>query len=274
MGALHAGHVALIAEAHLRADFIVVSVFVNPTQFGPSEDFAKYPRDLAADVAVCERAKVDVAFTPTESAMYPAGNETRVRPAQVASTLCGALRPGHFEGVATIVTKLLIVVGDCAAVFGRKDYQQLRVVSRLVADLFLPVEVVGVTTVRERDGVALSSRNNYLSTDDRAKARRIPLALSSACLAFAQGERIAGRLREMTHAVVAPVASSIDYVEVADPETLRVLRADERAGERVLVALALRLGTTRMIDNIVLGEDPSPIPEVELCAELKSYVSG
>ena len=272
MGALHAGHRALIAEARRHADFLVVSVFVNRTQFGPSEDFEKYPRDLEPILPYVS-AKGWTPFRAFGGCEYPPGNETRVRLGSIASTLCGVFRPQHFEGVATVVTKLLTLAGRCTAVFGRKDYQQLRVISRLVTDPFLPVEVVGVSTVRERDGVAMSSRNRYLSHDDRANARRIPLALSAAAMAFARGERVAGRLRELTQALVVPVVSSIDYVEVADPDSLRVLRADDQCGERSLVALAVRLGTTRMIDNLVLGEDPSPLAFEAVLAALKEGVA-
>ncbi len=243
---------------------VVVSIFVNPTQFGPSEDFARYPRDLGADVAACDSVGADVAFAPAASAIYPPGEETRVRPGQLASPLCGQFRAGHFDGVATVVAKLLILVGPSVAIFGRKDFQQLRVVSRLVSDLLLPVQVVGFPTVREPDGLARSSRNRFLSPDARERARRIPVGLSLAAWAFAKGERVAGRLRTLVYDAVVPVATSIDYVEVADPDSLRVLAAHEHTDERALVALALRIGPTRLIDNLVLGEDASPIaPEAE-----------
>ena len=259
MGALHAGHLALVAEARRRARFVVVTIFVNPTQFGPNEDYARYPRPLEADLAKCTDAGASAVFTPEPGAMYPPGDETRVRVAATAGPLCGAHRPGHFEGVATVVTKLLVLCGPSVAVFGRKDYQQLAVIRRVVADLFLPVEVVGLATVREPDGVAMSSRNAYLAADARSAARAIPLALSEAHRAFAGGERSAGALAAIVRARVEPVATSVDYVEVADPTTVRVLAADERTGERALVAVAVRLGGTRLIDNTVLGEDSPPI---------------
>jgi pantoate--beta-alanine ligase len=259
MGALHAGHVALIEEARRRAAFVVASVFVNPTQFGPSEDFARYPRTLEADAEKCERAGVAAVFAPAAGAMYPPGEETRVHVGATAGPLCGAHRPGHFEGVTTVVAKLFALAGPCVAVFGRKDYQQLRVITRMTTDLFLPVELVGLRTVREPDGLALSSRNAYLSPAQRADALAIPRGLSAAVAAFARGERDAGALVSIPRASVARVATSIDYVDVADPESLRVFAAGERTGERALLALAIRMGATRLIDNVVLGEDRAPL---------------
>jgi pantoate--beta-alanine ligase len=259
MGALHVGHVALIAEAKRRAASVAVSIFVNPTQFGPNEDFGRYPRALDSDVEKCEAAGAAIVFAPSAPAMYPPGDETRVHVGPTAAALCGAYRPGHFEGVATVVAKLFALAGPCVAVFGRKDYQQLQVIKRLTTDLFLPVEIIGVRTVRETDGLAMSSRNAYLSASQRAAALAIPRGLSAAARAFAAGERRAGALAEEARAEVAKVASSIDYVSVADPETLRVLEPEEEAGERALCALALRLGGTRLIDNMVLGEEPPPL---------------
>jgi pantoate--beta-alanine ligase len=259
MGALHAGHVALIEEARRRAAFVAVSIFVNPTQFGPSEDFSRYPRPLDADLDRCREADAAAVFAPAADAMYPPGDETRVRVGATAAPLCGAHRPGHFEGVATVVAKLFALTGPCLAVFGRKDYQQLRVITRLATDLFLPVEIVGLRTVRERDGLALSSRNAYLSPAQRADALAIPRGLSDAAAAFARGERDAGRLASLVRDRVTPIATSIDYVDVADPDTLRVLSPGEAAGPRALLALAIRVGQTRLIDNVVLGEDPAPL---------------
>lgn len=259
MGALHAGHVALVDEARRRADFVTVSVFVNPTQFGPNEDLARYPRMLEADLARCEAAGASGVFAPSVDAMYPPGEETRVRVGLTAAPLCGEHRPGHFEGVATIVTKLLVLAGPSVGVFGRKDFQQLRVIERLARDLFLPVEIVGVRTVREPDGLAMSSRNAYLSPDEREAALAIPRALSEAVHAFRAGERSAGALVGPARARLERVASSIDYVDLADPETLRVHGPDESIGDRALLAVAVRLGGARLIDNVVLGEDPAPI---------------
>lgn len=261
MGALHAGHLALLEEARRRAGFVAATIFVNPTQFGPGEDFARYPRALDRDLAACEEAGATGVFAPEVAAMYPPGEETRVRPGATAAPLCGAHRPGHFEGVATIVTKLFALAGPCVAVFGRKDYQQLMVIRRLARDLLLPVEVVGARTVREPDGLAMSSRNAYLSPDDRRRAAAIPRALTDAARAFAGGERRAGALAGICHAGVERVADKIDYIELADPETLRVLAPEEHAGERALLALAIRVGSARLIDNMVLGEEEPPLAE-------------
>jgi len=173
MGALHAGHLALIAEARARASFVAASVFVNPTQFGPQEDFARYPRTLDRDVELCAGAGADCVFAPAVEAMYPDGELTRVRVEGLSESLCGSTRPGHFEGVATIVAKLFSLAGACVAVFGRKDYQQLKVIERMARDLLYPVEVVGHRTVREPDGLAMSSRNRYLSGDERVRSRRL-----------------------------------------------------------------------------------------------------
>ena len=189
MGALHEGHADLIRAARDLDDHVTVTIFVNPTQFGPGEDFARYPRALDRDLAACEEAGATGVFAPEVAAMYPPGEETRVRPGATAAPLCGAHRPGHFEGVATIVTKLFALAGPCVAVFGRKDYQQLMVIRRLARDLLLPVEVVGARTVREPDGLAMSSRNAYLSPDDRRRAAAIPRALTDAAKAAELGRR-------------------------------------------------------------------------------------
>jgi len=259
MGALHRGHQTLIAEARKRADFVVASIFVNPTQFGPNEDFAKYPRDLEGDAKKCAEAGAIGIFAPAPADMYPPGDETRVRVGALAANLCGPHRPGHFEGVATVVTKLFGLVGPAVALFGRKDYQQLKVIERITRDLFLPVEIVGIPTIREADGLAMSSRNAYLSADARAAALAIPRGLSSAARAFASGERRAGALVARVRDAVAPVASSIDYVDIADADTLHVLGASTQTGERALLALAVRIGGARLIDNLVLGEDAIPL---------------
>lgn len=259
MGALHRGHTTLVEEATRRAQFVAVSVFVNPTQFGPNEDLARYPRTLEADVAKCEAAGAKCVFAPDDRAMYPEGEETRVKVGATAKYLCGPHRPGHFEGVATIVTKLFALAGPCVAVFGRKDYQQLAVIRRLVIDLFLPVEIVGARTVREADGLAMSSRNAYLSPEARQAALAIPRGLSAAARAFAKGERRASTLTKLVRDEVEKVATSIDYVDVADPTTIEVVDPSGVAKDRALLALAARIGGARLIDNVVLGEDPPPI---------------
>jgi pantoate--beta-alanine ligase len=261
MGALHEGHATLIREASLRSQFVVVTVFVNPTQFGPNEDLAKYPRTLEADVVVAKKNGASVVFAPDDRAMYPEGDETRVRVPNTARALCGEFRPTHFEGVATVVTKLFALAGPSVACFGKKDYQQLLVVRRLARDLFLPIEIVGVPTVREADGLALSSRNRYLDSTARANARRIPEGLSFAHAAFTRGVRRAGDLVRLVRERVEPVSSSIDYVTVANATNAEPFGENENVGDRAFLAIAVRMGGARLIDNVVLGEDPAPIPD-------------
>ena len=261
MGALHDGHLALVRMARARAATAAVTIFVNPTQFGPNEDFTRYPRDLAADVAKLETAGAELVFAPDAVAMYPAGEETRVRVGGTAAPLEGAFRPTHFEGVTTVVAKLFAICGACVAVFGKKDYQQLAVLRRMTADLFLPVEIVAHPIVREADGVAMSSRNAYLSTDERVRARALSRGLAAAARAFERGERRAAALRAMVRAEVERAATTIDYVEIVDADSLAAFAAtgdDARVGERALIAVACHVGTTRLIDNVVLGEDAAP----------------
>lgn len=257
MGALHEGHLALVREAKKRAGLVAVSIFVNPTQFGPNEDLARYPRDLEGDVRKLAGAGADLVFAPQPSEMYPEGDATRVRVSGVAAPLEGERRPGHFEGVATVVAKLFSVAGPCVAVFGRKDYQQLLVVRRMARDLFLPVEVVGHPIVRESDGLAMSSRNAYLSPEERARALAIVRGLDAACRAFGAGERRRAEIERIVRASIEPAATSIDYVEARDSATLGVL--GEALGDRAALLVACRVGTTRLIDNVVLGEDPPPL---------------
>jgi pantoate--beta-alanine ligase len=266
MGALHRGHVALIEEAKRHADFIVTTVFVNPTQFGPNEDFARYPRTLDADREKAESAGAAGVFAPPPDAMYPPGDETRVHVGATAAALCGAHRPGHFEGVTTIVAKLFMLAGPCTAVFGRKDFQQLAVVRRMTTDLLMPVEIVGLRTVREVDGLALSSRNAYMTAAMRERALAIPRGLSRAVHAYEAGERDPVAIAAIAREEIARVATSIDYVDVADADTIRVLGGDERIVTRSVLAIAARLGggdepSVRLIDNVVLGEDPAPIAD-------------
>ncbi len=258
MGALHEGHRALMRAARERAAHVAVSIFVNPTQFGPTEDLSRYPRPLEADLAACEAEGVSLVFLPEVEHLYPAGEQTRVSVARLTEGLCGASRPTHFQGVATVVTKLLALTGPCVAVFGRKDYQQWQVVRRLTADLCLPVEVVGAPTVRQPDGLALSSRNQYLSAEERQRALAIPRALTEAARAFAAGERHAAALEALARTALEQAALRVDYVSVAHPETLA--RVEGRTEARALLALAAFAGTTRLIDNLVLGEEPAPLP--------------
>ncbi len=257
MGALHHGHIALMTEARRRVGpdgLVAVSVFVNPTQFGPNEDLARYPRELDADVARCAAAGVDAVFAPSAGAMYPPGDQTRVRVAELAGPMCGLTRPTHFEGVATVVTRLFALAGPCVAVFGRKDYQQLRVISRLARDLFLPVEVVGLGTVREPDGLALSSRNRYLSPLDRARATAIPASLRAARALYARGERSVIALLDVVSQGLAGSVDSVDYIDLRDADELTLPATPLPDGARAVLAVAVKIGATRLIDNTVLGE--------------------
>jgi pantoate--beta-alanine ligase len=258
MGALHAGHMALVRRARERASAVAVTIFVNPTQFGPGEDLDRYPRTLEHDLELCRAEGVRVVFAPEASELYPPRERTRVRVSGLTDHLCGPRRPGHFEGVATIVTKLFNVAGPCLAVFGKKDYQQLKVIERMVRDLFLPVEIVAHGTVREADGLALSSRNRYLNEPERRAALAIPGALSAAARAFAAGERRVSELREPAREAIAAAGLSVDYVELAHADELEPLSGGAEVGERALLAIAAFAGTTRLIDNVVLGEDAPP----------------
>lgn len=257
MGALHEGHLALVQEARRRgAERVALTIFVNPLQFGPNEDFDRYPRTLDSDLERCREAGVDLVFAPERRAMYPDDFATSVRMTGITERLEGAHRPGHFDGVTTVVAKLFGLTGECVAVFGRKDYQQWRVLDRLARDLDLPVEVVGMPTVREPDGLALSSRNRYLSPEQRARALCIARGLRAAHHAFASGVRNSAALAARVRAEVEPAFDSVDYVAAADPDTLA--EAPSLASDRLLLAVAARIGGTRLIDNTVLGEDTPP----------------
>ncbi|RYZ05325.1 MAG: pantoate--beta-alanine ligase [Myxococcales bacterium] len=258
MGALHAGHLRLVEVARRYAERVAVSIFVNPTQFGPNEDFSKYPRTLERDVALLGSVGADLVLSPSAEEMYPKGETTRVHVGELSEHFCGPFRPGHFDGVATVVTKLLAMAGPCTAVFGRKDFQQLKIIERLARDLMLPVVVVGEPTVRDADGLALSSRNAYLSADERRRALAIPRALAGAAARFAGGERRAGTLIEPVRADLAGAGLRADYADIADPERLFPFALDAHVGERAVIAVAAFCGTTRLIDNLVLGEDPAP----------------
>ncbi len=257
MGALHAGHISLVEEAKRRGcDHIIVTIFVNPMQFGPHEDFDRYPRTLEADAAACRAAGVHTIFAPERSAMYPPGFATSVEVSRLTEPLEGAFRPGHFRGVTTIVAKLFGLVGRSTAIFGRKDYQQWRVLSRMSRDLDLPIEVVGAPIVREQDGLALSSRNRYLGADERRRALAIVTGLRAAARAFEGGERGAAALLTIARAPIEKDFDRIDYVALADPEELTP--QPDTIGGRVLLAVAAHIGKTRLIDNVVLGSDPVP----------------
>ncbi len=247
MGYLHEGHLSLVRESKKRADVTVVSIFVNPTQFGPNEDFKKYPRDLAKDSAYLEKGGVDCLFRPDAAEIYPPGYRTYVRVEGLEDRLCGRSRPGHFRGVATVVLKLFDIVGPDLAFFGAKDAQQVLIIRRMAADLNLDVEVVTCPLVREADGLALSSRNAYLSAEERTAALSLSTGLRWAEKAVRAGERDAGRLVAGIRSVLeAEPLARVDYVEAVDPETLEPVA--EVRGE-VLIALAAYFGTTRLIDN-------------------------
>ena len=256
MGALHEGHLALARAAKARGAFVLASIFVNPTQFGPGEDLSRYPRDFDGDVRKLASVGVDAVFAPEVTEIYPPGEQTRVRVGSLAEPLCGASRPGHFEGVATVVAKLFAIVGPCVAVFGRKDYQQLLVIRRMARDLVFPVEVASHPIVREPDGLAMSSRNAYLSPGERGRAVALVQGLDAAARSFAAGERRARELERVARERIELDASSIDYVEARADETLEAITEVE---SRALLAVACRIGATRLIDNVVLGEDPAPL---------------
>jgi pantoate--beta-alanine ligase len=256
MGALHDGHLALVDEATRRgANLRVVSIFVNPLQFGVNEDFGRYPRTLEADVQRCEERGVEIIYSPPPERMYPPGFQTHVEVEQLTQRWEGAFRPTHFRGVTTVVTKLLLAVGPCLAVFGRKDYQQFKTLARLVQDLDIPVELVGLPTVREADGLALSSRNRYLSPEQRERALAIARGLRKAYDAHAAGERAAAVLSGLARDEIAAAFDRIDYVEAVHPETLEPLTADSA---ELLILVAAHLGSTRLIDNSWLGHDARP----------------
>jgi pantoate--beta-alanine ligase len=250
MGYLHEGHLALVREARTGNAVVAASIFVNPTQFGANEDFAGYPRDMEHDLSLLRAEGVDAVFAPSADEMYPPGFGLSVVLQGITERLEGEFRPGHFAGVATVVAKLFNIVQPDRAYFGQKDAQQLRVIRKMVADLNLPVEVCAVPTVREPDGLAMSSRNVLLSPAERRAATVLWRALTEACERFAAGERSGDRLREAMRAVLAaePLAKP-DYVSVADQESLLELHEMDRPA---LVSLAVRIGGTRLIDNVTL----------------------
>jgi pantoate--beta-alanine ligase len=256
MGALHAGHLELVSEARQRADRVVVSIFVNPIQFDRRDDFERYPRTTEHDRWLCDQAGVDATYEPTPGAMYPEGFQSGVEVAGLTEPLCGTARPGHFRGVTTVVTKLFHAVRPHVALFGEKDYQQLAVVRRMTADLDFGVEIVGVPTVREDDGVAMSSRNRRLGTEDRVAARCVPAALVAAAEAVRGGERRAAAVvAKATAAVAAEPRARVEYAELRDPVTLQEV---EEVAAPALLALAVWVGGVRLIDNRVLvpeGDD-------------------
>jgi pantoate--beta-alanine ligase len=252
MGALHEGHASLIRAARAECGYVAVSLFVNPAQFGPGEDLARYPRPIQNDLAVCRREGADLVFAPAAAEMYPEGFATTVRIAGLSEKMCGAFRPGHFDGVCTVVAKLLAIVQPDAAYFGEKDAQQLAIVRRMAADLDLPVEIRGCPLVREPDGLALSSRNAYLGAEERQRALALSAALAEAKFALAAGERDAAKVAAaVRRRLEAAAGVEIQYVAVVDPDTLADLA---RIADKVLVAVAAKVGATRLIDNVLLRD--------------------
>jgi pantoate--beta-alanine ligase len=250
MGYLHEGHLSLVRRARAENDRVAVSIFVNPTQFGPHEDYSRYPRDLERDLRLLEPLGVDLVFVPSVEEMYPPGFQTWVIVEEVSRPLEGASRPGHFRGVATVVAKLFHILQPDRAYFGQKDAQQTVVIRRMVQDLNIPVEIVICPTVREPDGLAMSSRNTYLNPEERRAATVLFRALQAAKARYEAGERDAERLREAMREVIrAEPLARIDYVSVAHPETLQEL---ERVEGPALLSLAVYIGTTRLIDNLML----------------------
>ncbi len=256
MGALHDGHLSLVeACAAHGAGFRVLSIFVNPMQFGPKEDFGRYPRTFDADLERCRAAGVDVVYAPAPETMYPQGFQTHVEVTGVTRRLEGEFRPTHFRGVTTVVAKLFMAVGACVAIFGRKDYQQWKTLARMTHDLNLPIELVGAPILREPDGLAMSSRNRYLSAEDRTRALAIVQGLRAAYDAHVRGERDAAALSALCREPIAQAFDRIDYVDACDADTLEPLEADT---DRLVLLVAAHLGGTRLIDNLCLGEDGRP----------------
>jgi len=251
MGYLHEGHLSLVRESRKRADTTVVSIFVNPLQFGPSEDFRRYPRDPERDAALLNKEGVDILFLPGDSEMYPGGYRTSVEVAGLQDRLCGRSRPGHFRGVATVVLKLFNIIRPDIAFFGQKDAQQVVVIRRMVEDLNLGVEIRAMPIVREPDGLAMSSRNSYLNAEDRQAALVLFKSLEEARRLYNAGERNCDRVREsMRRILAAEPRARVDYVEIVNPASLEPI---EQVEGQALVAVAAYLGSTRLIDNIILG---------------------
>ena len=253
MGYFHDGHLQLMKEAKKAADYVVVSIYVNPTQFGPKEDFSKYPRDLDRDLKLAKSVNVDVVFCPSDREMYPAHYQTYVNVEKVTRNLCGLSRPVHFRGVTTVCSKLFNIVKPHAAIFGKKDFQQYITIKRMVDDLNMDMEIIGYPTVREKDGLAMSSRNKYLSRGERPSALTLFKALKLAQKLYAKGERTSSVI---IHAVEKLIKSApcteIDYIKICD--TKRLSDVEQIKGETVM-AIAVNVGKTRLIDNHVFGEE-------------------
>jgi len=254
MGYLHEGHASLLREGRRQGEILVLSIFVNPIQFGPNEDLERYPRDLERDCNLARECGVDIVFTPTAGDMYPPGFQTSITVRELALPLCGANRPGHFDGVATVVTKLFNIVMPDRAFFGCKDFQQLAIIRRMVADLSQPVRVIGLPIVREPDGLAMSSRNAYLSAEERQSALCLSRAIAAVRAGYSGGETSVQALRGLALAIIGnePLAE-IDYLDFRNAASLEPV---ELADDDTLLALAVRIGKTRLIDNTVLGGKP------------------
>ncbi len=262
MGALHEGHLSLVRAARRDGGYVVVSIFVNPTQFGPGEDLERYPRPIERDLALCRAEGVDLVFRPPVEEMYPEPPRTTVHVAGLTEGLCGRFRPGHFDGVCTVVTKLFAIVQPDVAYFGEKDAQQLAVIRRMVADLNLPVRIRGCPLVREPDGLAASSRNAYLSAEERRRALALPQALREAEARIRAGQRDAAAIeRAVREALEAAEGLQVQYVAVVDPDRLEPL---QRIDRQVLVAAAVVVGSTRLIDNVLLRDlPPAEAPQAD-----------
>ena len=251
MGALHSGHLSLIDQAKKENDLTVVSIFVNPAQFGPKEDLRKYPRPLKNDLAICRKLKIDFIFLPDSQAIYPEGFSTWVNVEGLSSLLCGATRPGHFQGVATVVAKLLNIIAPDRLYLGQKDAQQAVIISRMVKDLNFPVKVRVLPTLRQKDGLALSSRNVYLNKEQRLEALVLSKALSLAKFLIDHGQKDAARIiNRMKELINKKKQARIDYVAIVDSEELKAIK---KINQDCLICLAVNIGKTRLIDNLVIS---------------------
>jgi len=253
MGYFHEGHLSLMREAKKMADYVVVSIYVNPTQFGPKEDFSKYPRDFDRDLKMAEKVKADFIFSPSDKDMYPSGYQSYVDVEKVTVNLCGMSRPGHFRGVTTVCNKLFNIVKPHVAIFGKKDFQQFVTIKRMVDDLNMDLEIIGFPTVRESDGLAMSSRNKYLSQAERKSALTLFQSLKSAQNLYESGETKSSVIRSKVEKIIkqAPY-TEIDYIKICDTKSL--FDVEKIKGEAV-IALAVRVGKTRLIDNHIFGEE-------------------